>query len=50
MRAAPLAELGRSAPSRAPAIAGAPASVLMVVTNGERRLRRICFPPILMCP
>jgi hypothetical protein len=36
--------------SRAPAITGALASVLIVVINGDRPLRRICFPAILVCP
>ena len=50
MRAAPLPELVLPARSRAPAITGAPCSVLIVVTSGDRPLRRICFPAILVCP
>ena len=50
MRAAPLPELVLPARSRAPVITGAQCSVLMVVTNGERPLRRICLPAILVWP
>ena len=50
MRAAPLPELVLPARSRAPAITGAPVSVLIVATSGDRPLRRICFPAIFVCP
>jgi hypothetical protein len=41
VRAAPLPELALPARNLAPAITGAPWSVLIVVINGERPLRRI---------
>ncbi|MBU8827840.1 hypothetical protein, partial [Mycolicibacterium goodii] len=34
----------------APVITGAAHSVLIVVINGARPLRRICLPAILVCP
>ena len=43
-------ELALPARNLAPAITGAPWSVLIVVINGERPLRRICLPAILVCP
>ena len=48
--AAPLPEPARPARSRIPAITGAPRWVEMVVTNGDRPLRRTCFPAILVWP
>jgi hypothetical protein len=45
-----LPELAFPARNRAPAITGAAASVLIVVINGDKPLRRICFPAILVCP
>jgi hypothetical protein len=50
IRAAPLPELALPARNRAPAITGAPLAVLIVVANGDRPLRRICLPAILVCP
>ena len=45
-----LPELARPARSHGPAITGAEPGVLIVVTNGDSPLRRICFPAILVCP
>jgi hypothetical protein len=50
MRAAPLPELDLPARSRIPVTTGAAVSVLSVVTNGERPLRKTCLPAILVCP
>ena len=43
-------ELALPERNRAPAITGALCSVLIVVTSGERPLRRIWRPAILVCP
>jgi hypothetical protein len=50
MLAAPLPELVLPARNRAPVITGVLCSVLIVVISGDRPLRRICFPAILVCP
>ncbi|MBU8834679.1 hypothetical protein, partial [Mycolicibacterium goodii] len=39
-----------STATSAPVITGALVAVLIVVTNGDRPLRRICLPAILVCP
>jgi hypothetical protein len=50
MVAAPLPEPALPARSRIPATTGAAIGVLIVVTNGERPLRRTCLPETLVCP
>lgn len=45
-----MAELVLPARNLAPAITGAPVSVLIVVINGDKPLHSICLPAILVCP
>jgi hypothetical protein len=48
--AAPRPELARPARSRIPAMTGAPVSVLIVVTSGDRPRRSTCLPANFVCP
>lgn len=50
IRPAPLPEPVLPARSRIPAITGAAPGVLIVVANGDRPLRRTCFPATFVCP